>query len=193
MRNYQTVGQWRWLTTRGGISLYDGVRAGATGDSDLAHTKTMPQVQELSETEWDAHFSKLAWQAIREDPARILHLMGAKFLRTWNLTPNVAAYRGGPVAWISAVWMVIVLLLAAAGLYASLCRRPTLENGAATRGERAMAVLLLLLPVVVFTLLHMVFVGSVRYRVPVMPFVCVLAATGLVALVPRGRTGDLPR
>jgi hypothetical protein len=31
-----------------------------------------------------------------------------------------------------------------------------------------------------FTLLHMLFVGSVRYRAPVMPYVEVLAAVGLL-------------
>jgi hypothetical protein len=35
--------------------------------------------------------------------------------------------------------------------------------------------LLVVLPIVYFTLLHMVFVGSLRYRVPVMPFMMVLA------------------
>ena len=38
---------------------------------------------------------------------------------------------------------------------------------------------LLLLPVVLTTLMHMMFVGSVRYRVPVMPMVMVLAAACL--------------
>ena len=37
---------------------------------------------------------------------------------------------------------------------------------------------LLLLPVAVFTLLHAVFIGSVRYRIPVMPMVIVLSAAG---------------
>lgn len=193
MRNHQTIGQWRWLTTRGGISLYDGVRQGATGDSDLAHTKTLPQVQGMSETEWDAYFGELARQAIREDPGRIVRLMGAKFLRTWSLKPNVAAYRSGPVAWISAAWMAVILILAAIGLCAALSRRTGAPGQRPSRHDRATAVLHLLLPVIVFTLLHIIFVGSVRYRVPVMPFVCVLAATGLVAAVRGRRTGDLPR
>jgi hypothetical protein len=38
--------------------------------------------------------------------------------------------------------------------------------------------LLLLTPVAAFTALHMVYVGSVRYRVPVMPFIMVLSAAG---------------
>ena len=41
----------------------------------------------------------------------------------------------------------------------------------------------LLLPVLLTTLLHMLFVGSVRYRVPVMPMVMVLSAAGVAALI----------
>ncbi|HOW72956.1 MAG TPA: hypothetical protein PKY77_20340 [Phycisphaerae bacterium] len=193
VRNHQTVGHWRWLTTRGGISLYDGVRAGATGDSDLAHTKIMAEVQGLSEVAWDAYFRAQAWEAIAEDPGRIVCLMGVKFLRTWSLTPNVAAYRGGMVAWISGIWMLAVLILAMAGFCVVVGRKYGREGDSPSRRERVATAFLLLLPVIVFTLLHMVFVGSVRYRVPIMPFICVLAATGLVALGPRRRTGNLPR
>jgi hypothetical protein len=42
---------------------------------------------------------------------------------------------------------------------------------------------LLLLPAAYFTLIHMVFVGSVRYRLPAMPFIFILAAVGLCALL----------
>ena len=40
--------------------------------------------------------------------------------------------------------------------------------------------LLLWLPVLYFTLVHCVFVGSLRYRVPLMPFVSIAAATAFV-------------
>ncbi len=165
MRNRETVGQWRWLTTRGGISLYDGVQEGASGGSNLAHTKVVAQVRGLSETQWDAYWNRRAWTAIREEPGRILRLAGDKFLRTWSLRPNVAEYQSGMAAAVSALWMSIVLLAGLGGWW--VCRR------------RVSGWLLLLLPVVLTTLMHMMFVGSVRYRVPVMPMVMVLAAACL--------------
>lgn len=169
VRNYAVIGQWRWLTTRGGISLYDGLRPGATGSSDLAHTKTMEQARGLSELDWDDYFRSAAWDAAWRDPAGAIRLAGRKFLRTWSLTPNVESYRGGATARLSAAWMSVMLGLAVIGWWR--CRR------------RLIAWVLLLLPVAAFTFLHMIYVGSVRYRVPVMPFVVVLSAVGAATIL----------
>jgi len=164
-RNRAVIGEWRWLSTRGGISLYDGLQPGATGGSDLAHTKEDPAVQGLSETQWDEHWRSAAWAEARRDPARVARLAWRKLLRTWSPIPNVEEYHSGFIAFVSAAWMLPVLVLALAGWW---------------RYRRCVAAwAILLLPVVAFTLLHMVYVGSVRYRVPVMPFVVVLSAAGL--------------
>ena len=168
LRNRATIGQWRWLTTRGGISLYDGLREGATGNSDLAHTKTMSDVAGLSETAWDAYFRSAAIRAAQSDPMRVVKLAGSKFLRTWSLIPNVEAYRRGSAAVAGAAFMVLALATAAVGWWR--CRRS------------AYRWIVLLTPVVAITCMHMVFVGSVRYRVPVMPFVVVLSGAGLVQM-----------
>jgi len=173
LRNRLTLGQWCWLTTRGGISLYDGLRRGATGASDLAHTKTIPQVQGLSETRWDAYFRARAWEAVQDDPLRVLRLAGRKFLRTWSLTPNVETYRRGVTAVVSAVFMVVVLSTAAVGWW--------------VHRRSVYAWCVLLGPVAGFTLLHMIFVGSVRYRVPVLPLVAVVSGVGVVHLLGRVR------
>ncbi len=170
-RNRVATGEWRWLTTRGGISLYDGLREGATGASDLAHTKRLAAVAGMSEVEWDCYFRSQAWAAARRDPVRMIRLGWRKFLRTWSLTPNVEPYRRGPAAVISAAWMLVVLVSAAVGWF---------EHRGAVRWWA-----MLLLPVLAFTLLHTIFVGSVRYRLPVMPMVMVLSAAGVAAMFGR--------
>ncbi len=175
IRNRATIGEWRWLTTRGGISLYDGLREGATGGSDLAHTKTMSEVTGLSETQWDRYFRARALADARRDPPRALRLSGQKLLRTWSVLPNVELYRRGAAALVSGLWMLLILISGAAGAWIS------------RRNLRAL--FLLLLPVILVTLMHMVFVGSVRYRLPLMPMVMVLSATGLVHLVWHRRLG----
>ncbi len=169
VRNRLVLGEWKWLTTRGGISLYDGLGGVATGASDLAHTKTMPAVQDMSELEWDRYFRNQAWQAVRKDPWRAAQLGWMKFRRTWSLTPNVEQYRTGPVAVVSAGWTGFLLISAVGGWW--------------FRRRAVCSWVLLLLPVTGFTLLHTVFVGSVRYRIPIMPLVMVLSATGVVDLV----------
>lgn len=178
-RNHAVIGQWRWLTTRGGISFYDGFQPGATGASDLAHTKVMPEVKGLGEVEWDRYFQRQAWSAIRQDPGRAIGLAWPKFRRTWNPWPNVENYRRGLAGIAAAVWTMLLLGLAACGLWR-------------TRGAVA-AWVVLLLPVAVFTFVHMIYVGSVRYRVPVMPLVMVLAGVGLAGLLGACRRGLRPR
>lgn len=172
-RNKAVLGEFRWLTTRGGISLYDGLQPGTVGDSNLAHTKALPDVQGLSETRWDTYFRQRAWQLLREDPTRAVKLAGRKLLRTWSLIPNVESHRHGAPAIVSAIWMGAALLLAIVGF--------------GTEFRRWRCCLTLLAPVIAVTMLHMFFVGSVRYRVPVMPMVLVLSASGAVTLIGRCR------
>jgi hypothetical protein len=172
-RNDRVTGEWIWLTTRGGISLYDGFRPGADGGSDLKHTKTMPEVAGLSEREWNAFFRERAVTLARSEPLRTVKLAWLKFARTWALTPNVPEHRAGAKALLSACWMTGLLVTAATGAWC-LRRRPPIW-------------LLLAAPVAATTLLHIVYVGSVRYRVPVMPMVIIFSAVGAARLV--GRLG----
>jgi len=175
VRNHATIGQWQFLTTRGGISLYDGLREDADGASDLAHTKTLPDVTGLNEIEWDRYFRAKAWAAVRRDPVRVLSLGWKKLLRTWSLRPNVAHYRQGVIAQVAAFWMMLLVVLALLGWWFA---------------RRAIAAwFMLLLPVACITLLHMVFVGSVRYRVPLMPMIMVFSAAGVVGLWKRMGSG----
>jgi hypothetical protein len=113
-------------------------------------------------------------ERIREDPARLLRLGAAKFARTWSLTPNVAAYSGGAPALVSAVWMLLILAAAGVGI------------GSNRHAFRAWVALLA--PVPAFALLHTIYVGSVRYRVPVMPLLMVASAVGLAGVMTRRRT-----
>jgi 4-amino-4-deoxy-L-arabinose transferase-like glycosyltransferase len=172
-RNRIYVGRWEFLTTRGGISLYDGLQPRATGESDLAHTKTMAGAVGLGETEWDNHFRALALREARKDPVRVLRLAGAKFLRTWSLRPHVDTHREGGASFVSTIWIVTVLILAGVGWWAN---RSALKAWA-----------LLLAPVILTTAMHMVFVGSIRYRIPVTPMMFVLAGAGFARLTGPGR------
>jgi hypothetical protein len=177
-RNKQILGESCWLTTRAGISLYDGVGPQATGASDLGNVKQMPAVVGLSEAEWNRFFLTEAVEAIRTDPLRILRLAGIKVARMWNPVPNAQDYKSPLVRVVAGAWSVSLYLLSATGAII-LCSSPP-------RGNRKLA-LFLLIPAVYLTALHSLFVGSVRYRLGAVPMLAVLAGLALVYLVDYSR------
>ncbi|MCP4594210.1 MAG: hypothetical protein GY842_26065 [bacterium] len=179
LRNHQVLGDWCWLTTRAGISLYDGVGPQATGASDLGDVKRQDAVRELTELEYNRYFLNAAWAEVRADPFRVVQLAVRKFGRMWNPVPNAAEYQSAMVRVVSAAWMIPLLLLALAG--AVVLARDRTAGGLG-------AVVFLLLPALYLSALHMVFVGSVRYRLGAMPMLAVLAAVVLVRWWERGRT-----
>lgn len=176
-RNHRVLGEWRWLTTRGGISIYDGVRPGATGASDLAEVKNSPEVAGLSEIEWDRYFRVRSREAILESPGRILRLAWTKFLRTWSPVPH--AFESVFVKVAFAAWYTPLYLLV---LYS-----------AATSRRYPWTVLGLLIPAISLTAIHCLYVGSVRYRLGALPGLAVLGAMAVVQLAAwlRARPGEV--
>ncbi len=170
-RNYRITGHWCWLTTRGGISLYDGVGPQATGASDLAAIKNMPGVAGLDEAAWDRWFSQASWDAIRSDPWRMVRLAGVKLARTWSPFLHAEELSSPGIRAVFAVWWIGLYGLAIAG--------------AARLRDRPVVVVGLLMPALYLAALHSVYVGSVRYRVGAVPALAVLAGVGIVGLVRR--------
>jgi len=179
LRNDAILGQPVWLTTRGGISLFDGVGPQADGTSDLGDIKAMHEVANLTELQWDDYFMRQATQSIRENPGRILKLALVKIRRMWNPMPNVETYQSLLVRLIAAAWCVPTFALAIVGGIILLKRRD---------GVALWCVGLLLLPAMYFTALHSVFVGSIRYRLPAVVTLEILVAVAIVAMWTRYNT-----
>lgn len=175
-RNEWVTGSWTWLTHRGGVSLYDGVGPQADGSSDLGDVQQMDAVRGLNEVAWDQFFRREALAAMRENPVRVIRLAGVKLARTWNPLPNVESYQSTTVRICAAIWTIPTFALAIAGVMLL----PRWGGGAAK-----WKAVLLLLPVFYVSVLHCVFVGSVRYRLPAMPMLEILAAFATVVLVRR--------
>lgn len=179
-RNRMVVGEWCWLTTRGGISLYDGVGPSATGASNLGSIKQMPAVEGLTEVQWNGYFLRESFREIRTDPGRVFRLARVKLARLWNPFPNVATHQSSLLRLISAAWNIPIFALAAVGALRLL----------STGGHTGVGVaLLLVLPAVYFSALHSLFVGSVRYRLGAMPAMEILAAFAALTLAARIREG----
>ncbi len=215
VRNYELLGRPVMATTRLGTTMWDGVRPGATGASDMRfEQEDADQTRGLNEMEYDAHYRRLALAAMAEEPGRMVRLAMTKAGRLWSPTPNAAMGQAWYYRWASAVGWAVMMAGAAIGLSVLLRRRgkeeatpspyplPSRERGEeATAGQgRALslrkeepataAVVVLIVPAIWVTLVHLVLVGSVRYRVPVEPMLCILGGVGVAWLAAKWRTGE---
>lgn len=169
LRNKATLGSYAWLSANGGVTLYDAQGPQADGSSDQSFLAELPELRGLDEVTLDRTLQQMAIDEMSRDPWNVLRLAGVKFLRTWSLTPHVEEHRTGAAAWACAIYTLAVLIAGLIGGAGSLFRRSM------QRFRQYHA--LLWLPIICFTLLHCVYIGSVRYRVPLMPFLALAAAT----------------
>ncbi|WP_460183546.1 ArnT family glycosyltransferase [Thermopirellula anaerolimosa] len=164
IRNYSVTGRWILTTTQVGPSLYDGCNPNADGGSnmDFMETAVEETKQVLGvgatdplavELEVDRRLRREALRWARENPDQFLRLAVVKLRRFWSPIPNERTFNTFPVNLVMAAGFLIVIIPAAAGLVLGRAR--------------GIAVVTCWLPAVYFTLLHAVFVSSVRYRQPV--------------------------
>ncbi len=178
IRNARAVGRFVPTTLEVGASLYDGLNPRATGASKMSLVDRFLQEERLDQSNPDEPLEvrldrrmrdeALAWA--RANPARVVQLAGIKFLRMWNIWPNEASLSSWPLRLLVMLTYVPVLLLGILGAVKTI--------------RQGWPYWLCWLPAVYFTLLHVVFVGSIRYRQPAMLGLIVLAA-GLVVAWPR--------
>jgi hypothetical protein len=178
MRNYRVTGHFVPTTLQVGASLYDGWNPKATGASDMRFVPefeaelrqsdkdhAIPSPVDGFEYRLDRRFRQAAWEWASSHPGRALQLAGVKLLRIWNVWPNEPSFSAWPVRLAVLVTYAPLMLLAAIGAW----RARNLGWQAA----------LCWLPAVYFTLLHTVFVSSMRYRQPALLGLIVLAAGSL--------------
>jgi hypothetical protein len=168
-RNHRVLGAWVWTTTNEGVTLYDGFNPAASGGSDQRFLTRMPELRSMNELRRSRYLHDSATSWAREHLSDLPALMLRKIARTWSPVPLSAEFGRTGYRLISAAYAVPSDVLAIAGL---LCSRRL------TRLAKGM----LVTPVVYFTIVHAMSVGSLRYRVPVEPMLAVLAAAGAMAL-----------
>jgi 4-amino-4-deoxy-L-arabinose transferase-like glycosyltransferase len=170
VRNYGIFGRFIPATLQVGESLYEANSPYADGGPAMDRIDWVKERggRPMGEYENNQFFKNAALQYIREHPGRFCALAAEKFARFWNPLPNYGPYRRPLGMAVSMGAFAPIILLACVGIL--------------RRKWEAASLLLLLSPVAYFTLLHMVFAGSVRYRTPVMPLVILLAASGAEAV-----------
>ena len=172
VRNEQVIGRAAIGGTWGGASLYDGVRPGAEGSSEMSFVAS-EEFRHLPETDQDDRWKSLSWNEISKDPARIASLAIAKQARFWSAWPlEQSANRW----WMKLACGLLVWPVWLAGIVGlvSVSRERRLNRG-----------FFLCLPLLFTALEHTLFVGSSRYRIAVFTPVLIVSARGLVQLTQR--------
>jgi len=180
IRNARVTGHFVPTTLQVGASLYDGWNPNATGASDMsyvpafeaeereAEAKGSVDVEDTFEYRLNRRMRDAAVSWARENPGTVLRLAAVKFVRIWNFWPNEPAFSAPVVRLAVAVTYVPLLVLGLLGVWKTI--------------GRGWPYVLCFLPAVYLTLLHMIFIGSLRYREPAMLGLIVLAAGAAVSL-----------
>lgn len=170
VRNWQVTGHFVPTTLQVGASLYDGLNPRADGASEMSFVpafERQEREEELAGASQGEPFEYRLDRRLRDaaldwaagHPGRVLRLAAVKVVRLWNVWPNDAQFRHPLVRW--GVFLSFVPALALA-----VC-----QTWRSRRLGWPLAVVWL--PAVYLTLLHTVFVSSIRYREPAM--LCLLA------------------
>jgi len=166
-RQHRVLGEWRLpIRTGGGASLLEAIGPWADGGPGMDRIAYPPVSAGANELERDRVHRRHAIDWARAHPSRVVELAWAKLKRTWSIRLNAADYQSPLYLVIAWLTVAPVFALAVAGVW--------IER------RRVDSLMLLLAPAVYFTLLHMVFVGSIRYRLPAMPFLFILAAVAAI-------------
>lgn len=165
-RNWQVSGHWTVTTLWAGPSLYDGLNPDAKGDSDMAFIeKDNLSQQEMSEYDIDQHYRHKAKQFVIDHPGRTIELAFIKLWRFWKPWPNAQQFQHIGLRIVVALFFIPIVLFALLGWRVHF--------------DKYWTWILLLGPVFYFSAIHMVFVGSLRYRLPAEYALCILSVAGL--------------
>ena len=170
LRNYEVLGAFIPTTTQGGESLWEANNPEADGGPMMDRGIFPEDLDSLPEVERDRALSLAARRFIAENPGRFAVLCCKRLVRFWNVLLNFSEYRRPVYNAISLLSTVPIYVLGLLGLVYAW-------------RERWQMALLCLVPILYTSGLHLVFVGSVRYRVPIVPYLLCFAAFGLSRLL----------
>jgi len=168
LHNYAKYGEFVRLNTAGGMVLYTGNNplnrsGGGVGDVDV---DLGPLAKIENPVRRGEAYTRAALDYIRAEPTHFLSMALVKFARLWRPWPYVGDYQNPLIVFISVASFLPTLGLAIFGLFTTL-------------RSHFRIMLPCLLIIGFLTLVHMVTFGSVRYRIPLEPFVLIFAAAGV--------------
>lgn len=170
-RNEQVTGHWVFTTLWVGPSLYDAFNPQATGDSNMEFFERDRPMDRMSEYDVDRYYRDQAWKFIRDNPRRAIELVGGNLVRFWMPWPNARQFGGLGPRIVVAAYFIPVLLVAVYGWL--------------TGPRNFWGWFIIFGPILYFSAIHAVFLGSLRYRLPVEYPLCIASAVGLAQLIRR--------
>ncbi|MCE5268611.1 MAG: glycosyltransferase family 39 protein, partial [Planctomycetaceae bacterium] len=189
IRNACVTGRVVPTTLQVGASLYDGLNPEATGSSNMDFVRGFVERETRDgngtnasatyrdfwgplEVRLDRQMREEAIDWARAHPGLALQLAGTKFLRMWNIWPNEPQLARSWLVRLGVVFTYTpLLILAIMGVWRTL--------------PLGWPYILCWLPAVYLTLLHVVFVSSLRYREPAMLALLALAASEIAIWIQR--------
>jgi 4-amino-4-deoxy-L-arabinose transferase-like glycosyltransferase len=168
LNNYSLYGSFVRLTLGGGTALYAGNNplnhsGGGNVGTDY-DTKVFDVI--ANPVDRDAALRDAAVTYIADNPGRFLELAVLKFTRLWRPWPANALYHSGSVIFISVASFVPLLILCLFGLFQMFRRK-----------ARELAPILVLITGT--TAVCMILVGTIRYRLPLEPFLIIIASAAV--------------
>ena len=198
IRNFLVTGRFVATTLQVGPSLYDGLHPGASGASDEGVAFSLPFEIELHREDGqiekdggesqidlsydDRHRDTFEWRLNRrmfyaainwanENRYDTLRLAMVKFGKMWSPWPTAKELGGSWIRIAESVAYVVIVTLAVIAI------------GSVRQHRRSL--MLFVSPTIYFASLHMIFVGSVRYRQPAILVLCVVAGIGAAWMLER--------
>jgi len=164
LHNYSLYGSFVRLTLGGGTILYAGNnplnRSGGGNVGVDYDTNAFDKI--ANPVERDAALRDAAVAYIIDNPKRVLELAALKFIRLWRPWPANAGYQSGSVIFISVATFVPLLILCLLGLLQML-------------GGKARHLAPIGLLIAGTTAVSMILIGTIRYRLPLEPFLIMIA------------------
>ncbi len=166
LHNYRAYGSFVRLTPGAGVALYAGNNPlNHSGGGNLGVDYDLSAFANITDPiERDRALRSAAIGYIVHNPRRFLELAALKFLRIWEIVPVNEAYRSPGIIILSIASFVPLLVLAGLGLFVKRQRLRKLSP--------------ILLFGLCYVLVHMILVGTIRYRFPLELFLIVFAGAG---------------
>jgi hypothetical protein len=173
-RNAAVLGGATPVTSKAGLDLWEAFSPTANGGPDVAAVQRGLDEVGGDELAADRALRSKAWSGVTA--GRVVSLAVKKQSRFWSPVPNFAEYKSWPIVLATAVALVPTTLLLIFGIL---------------KARRWPKALVLCGMAVAYTaLLHAVFVGSIRYRLMVEPFIVVIAAWAITTMRERREKGE---